>query len=131
LAAARAVLFAQLVNDPGGKRGYGAYKGQTREDAHDEREELFQIIRDLVKWENTNNEEVLEKAHVKIRESSRDAVCNAFAALYTKDDKFSSNTRESSYADRLKKPIQFIRNFSTASMKTGQLWRISREPVVC
>lgn len=35
LAAARAVLFAQLVNDPGGERGWGKYKGQTKEDAKD------------------------------------------------------------------------------------------------
>ncbi len=69
LAAARAVLFAQLVNDPGGMRGYGAYKGQTKEDAQREREKLFKIIRDLVKWENINNEEVLEKARLEIRKS--------------------------------------------------------------
>jgi putative DNA methylase len=69
LATARAILFAQLVNDPGGKRGYGAYKGQTKEDAQKERERLFQIIRDLVKWENTNNEEVLERAREEIRKS--------------------------------------------------------------
>ncbi|MBF0121374.1 MAG: DUF1156 domain-containing protein [Desulfobacterales bacterium] len=69
LAAARAVLFAQLVNDPGGKRGYGAYKWQTKKDAQKERERLFQIIRDLVKWENTNNEEVLKRAREEIRKS--------------------------------------------------------------
>lgn len=69
LAAARAVFFAQLVNDPGGKRGYGKYKGQTKADAQKERERLFQIIRDLVKWENTTNEKVLEKARVEIRKS--------------------------------------------------------------
>ena len=69
LAAARAVLFAQLVNDPGGVRGYGAYAGQTREDAQRERERLFDIIRELVKWENTNNEEVLGKARAEIRRS--------------------------------------------------------------
>jgi putative DNA methylase len=69
LAAARAVLFAQLVNDPGGKRGYGAYKGQTKEEALKERERLFDIIRELVKWENTNNEELLERARAEIRKS--------------------------------------------------------------
>ena len=42
LAAARAVLFAQLVNDPGGKRGFGPYKGQTKEKAQKEREKLSQ-----------------------------------------------------------------------------------------
>jgi len=69
LATARAVLFAQLVNDPGGKRGYGAYKGQTKEEALKERERLFDIIRELVKWENTNNEELLERARAEIRKS--------------------------------------------------------------
>jgi putative DNA methylase len=44
-----------MVNDPGGERGY--YAGKTRAQADAEREELFQIMRDLVKWENTNNEE--------------------------------------------------------------------------
>lgn len=69
LAAARAVLFAQLVNDPGGKRGYGAYKGQTKEQAQKERERLFNVIRDLVKWENINNEEVLKRARDEIVKS--------------------------------------------------------------
>ncbi|MBF0138260.1 MAG: DUF1156 domain-containing protein, partial [Magnetococcales bacterium] len=49
LAAARAVLFAQLVNDPGGEQGYSSGKTKARADA--EREVLFRIIRDLVKWE--------------------------------------------------------------------------------
>ena len=69
LAAARAVLFAQMVNDPGGERGWGAYPGQTKADAQRERDRLFDIIRELVKWENTNNEKVLEKARVEIRKS--------------------------------------------------------------
>ncbi len=69
LATARAVLFAQLVNDPGGERGWGKHAGQTKEDAQRERERLFDILRDLVKWENTNNEKVLEKARAEIRKS--------------------------------------------------------------
>jgi putative DNA methylase len=69
LAVARSVLFAQLVNDPGGKRGYGAYKGQTKEKAQNERERLFDIIRDLIKWENLNNKEVIERACVEIKKS--------------------------------------------------------------
>ncbi|HOY83780.1 MAG TPA: DUF1156 domain-containing protein [Candidatus Syntrophosphaera sp.] len=68
LAAARAVLFAQLVNDPGWDEelqlGY-----KRKADANRKREELFEIIRELVKWENTNNEIVLEKARVEIRKS--------------------------------------------------------------
>ena len=74
LAAARAVLFAQLVNDPGGERGWGAYKGQTKEDARKERERLFGILRELVKWENTNNEKVLEQAREEIRRSWRETM---------------------------------------------------------
>jgi putative DNA methylase len=72
LAAARAVLFAQLVNDPGGERGWGKYPGQTKEDAQKERERLFDIIRDLVKWENTTNEKVLERARKEIKKSWRE-----------------------------------------------------------
>lgn len=70
LAAARAVLFAQMVNDPGGDRGY--YSGKTKAQADAEREELFQIIRELVLWENTNNEEVLNKARRAIWKSWRE-----------------------------------------------------------
>jgi len=69
LAAARAVLFAQLVNDPGGHRGWGSIRGQTKGQAKQERERLFGIIGDLVQWENTNNEEVLERARVEICKS--------------------------------------------------------------
>jgi len=67
LAAARAVIFAQMVNDPGGERGY--FAGMTKAQAAAKREELFSIIEDLVKWENTNNEAVLERARAAIRES--------------------------------------------------------------
>ena len=70
LAAARAVLFAQMVNDPGGERGY--FAGKTRKQADAEREKLFAIIRALVKWENTNNEAVLERARAEIRKSWRE-----------------------------------------------------------
>jgi len=67
LAAARAVIFAQMVNDPGGERGY--FAGMTKAQAAAKREDLFKIIEDLVKWENTNNEAVLERARAAIRES--------------------------------------------------------------
>ena len=70
LAAARAVIFAQMVNDPGGERGY--YAGMTKAQAQIERERLFKIIEDLVLWENTNNEEVLERARAEIRKSWRE-----------------------------------------------------------
>lgn len=70
LAAARAVLFAQLVNDPGYQRELG--HGVNKKKAEIKREKLFQIIRDLVKWENTNNEEVLNRAREAIWESWRE-----------------------------------------------------------
>jgi putative DNA methylase len=72
LAAARAVLFAQLVNDPGYQTGEGFSRGVNKKDAARERERLFKIIRELVKWENTNNEEVLEAARGEIRASWRE-----------------------------------------------------------
>lgn len=74
LAAARAVIFAQMVNDPGYQQGEGFRYGVNKEKAALERERLFKIIEDLVQWENTNNEEVLERARVEIRRSWRE-VC--------------------------------------------------------
>ncbi len=72
LAAARAVLFAQLVNDPGYQTGEGFTRGVNKKDAARERERLFNIIRELVKWENTNNEEVLATAREEIKKSWRE-----------------------------------------------------------
>jgi putative DNA methylase len=69
LAAARAVIFAQMVNDPGFENGNGFQRGLNKKEAEKKREELFQIIRDLVKWENTNNEGVLNRAREAIKES--------------------------------------------------------------
>lgn len=70
LAAARAVIFAQMVNDPGYQRELGY--GVNKKEAEIKREKLFQIIRDLVKWENTNNEEVLQRARDAIWDSWRE-----------------------------------------------------------
>jgi putative DNA methylase len=67
LAAARAVLFAQLVNDPGFERHLN--RGVNKVEAAKERERLFKIIEDLVTWENTNNEEVLSAAKKEIWKS--------------------------------------------------------------
>jgi putative DNA methylase len=72
LAAARAVLFAQMVNDPGYQQGGGFRYGVNKEKAARERERLFKIIEDLVQWENTNNEEVLERARAEILRSWRE-----------------------------------------------------------
>ena len=67
LATARAVIFAQLVDDPSAHPD----RFPTAESWERERERLFGIIRELVRWENTNNEDVLERAREEIRESWR------------------------------------------------------------
>jgi putative DNA methylase len=65
LAAARAVLFAQLVDDPSAHSD----RFPTPESQQAERERLFAIIRDLVKWENSSNETVLAAARKEIWDS--------------------------------------------------------------
>ena len=69
LAAARAVLFAQLVDDPSGRPELFP----TDRDQECERERLFGILRKLVRWESTTDEKVLEAARAEIRESWRRA----------------------------------------------------------
>lgn len=70
LAAARAVIFAQMVNDPGYERHLG--RGVNKEKAALERERLFGIMERLVLWENTNNEDVLREAREEILKSWRE-----------------------------------------------------------
>ena len=67
LATARAVLFSQLVDDPSSRPElFPTEEGQSQE-----RQRLFRIIEELVKWENTTNETVLEQAREEIRRSWR------------------------------------------------------------
>ena len=108
LAAARAVIFAQMVDDPSGyvdvllsdpkkrraaerelkKRlaGHAAKRALARDDAiaepeptleeviaEQERNRLFALLEELVLWENTTNEEMLERARREIRQSWRRA----------------------------------------------------------
>ncbi|MCY4117632.1 MAG: DUF1156 domain-containing protein [Caldilineaceae bacterium] len=67
LAAARAVLFAQLVDDPSGV----PEEFPTEQEQTHGRDRLFKIIEEMVLWENTTNENVLEKARAEIRRSWR------------------------------------------------------------
>ena len=67
LATARAVLFAQMVDDPSSRPELFP----TEEAQSHERQRLFGIIEELVKWENTTNETVLEAAREEIRRSWR------------------------------------------------------------
>lgn len=104
LPACRAILFAQLVDDPSERvdtlladaktrataeaelekqlQGWEERQGDRPEDAVAipkptldevvadlERKRLFAIIEELVKWENSTNEEVLERARAEIRRS--------------------------------------------------------------
>jgi len=67
LAAARAVIFAQMVNDPGYERHLG--RGVNKLEAQKERERLFEILRQLVTWENINDESILKEARAEILKS--------------------------------------------------------------
>ncbi len=104
LAVARAVIFAQMVDDPseyvdtllsdpatkraaqralrqrgmGDDEGSGAGRNNERAElreiaAERERERLFGIVKELVRWENTTNETVLEQARTEIWQSWRRA----------------------------------------------------------
>jgi len=67
LAAARAVIFAQMVDDPSAHPDlFPTEKKQEKE-----RQRLFRIIEDLVLWENTTNEKVLQQARDEIWQSWR------------------------------------------------------------
>ena len=95
LAAARAVLFAQMVDDPSEyvdvllsdpakrraaqrelrRRGGNTDDRRALRDiaAEQERERLFEILRELVLWESTTDEKVLERARTEIWQSWRRA----------------------------------------------------------
>jgi putative DNA methylase len=68
LAACRAVLFAQLVDDPSAH----PEMWPTQEAQDSERQRLFSIIERLVKWENVHNDSVLAEARAEIRRSCGD-----------------------------------------------------------
>lgn len=67
LAACRAVLFASLVDDP------SSHPNQfpTAEAQETERKRLFALIEELVKWENSNNEDILHRAKQEILKSTQ------------------------------------------------------------
>lgn len=66
LAAARAVIWASLVDDPSSH----PEKFPTEEEQNQERQRLFRILEDLVVWENSNNERVLDAAKAEILKST-------------------------------------------------------------
>ena len=79
LAACRAVLFAQMVDDP----SEHPELWDTEELQQAERERLFGLIEELVKWENVNNTELLAKANAEmgrwVMEEGLPAVLDPFA----------------------------------------------------
>jgi putative DNA methylase len=67
LAAARAVIFAQMVDDPSANPDlFPTEKAQEKE-----RQRLFKLIEQLVQWENTTNEDLLAQARAEIWQSWR------------------------------------------------------------
>lgn len=65
LAAARAVLWASLVDDPSAHPD----RFPTEEKRVEERRRLFSILEQLVVWKNSNNAQVLEQARAEIEKS--------------------------------------------------------------
>lgn len=63
LAACRAVLFAQMVDDPSSRSDLFP----TKEAQDKERQRLFSLIEELVRWENVNNEALLQIARAEIK----------------------------------------------------------------
>lgn len=66
LAACRAVLFASLVDDPSSH----PEEFPTEADQDRERQRLFRLLEELVKWENSNNKQLFAAAHKEILKST-------------------------------------------------------------
>lgn len=66
LAAARAVIWSSLVDDPSSHPELFP----TEEEQNRERQRLFKILEDLVVWENSNNKDILDAAKAEILKST-------------------------------------------------------------
>ncbi|MDR1921320.1 MAG: DUF1156 domain-containing protein [Candidatus Adiutrix sp.] len=66
LAAARAVIFSSLVDDPSSH----PEQFPTEAEQSAERQRLFRLIEELVKWENINNQDLLAQAKAEILKST-------------------------------------------------------------
>jgi hypothetical protein len=62
LAACRAVLFASIVDDPSSRPD--AFPTEEEQDV--ERQRLFRIIEELIRWENSQNTDTLSAARAEI-----------------------------------------------------------------
>lgn len=81
LAAARAVIFAQMVDDPSSLPDL--FPSQKAQD--NERQRLFRLIGDLIQWQNTDDDEVARAAMDEIRLAWR-RICTDHAG--ESDDRF-------------------------------------------
>ena len=72
LAAARAVLWSSLVDDPSSRPD----EFPTEEEQKLERKRLFDILERLVVWEGGNDRDVLAEARAEIRASCGDTLPN-------------------------------------------------------
>ena len=76
LAAAKAVLFSQFVNDPSWKWELDnpgqIPPGHLKASWASKRKQLFAIISDLVQWDNLCDDQVLDRARLEIRKSWAD-----------------------------------------------------------
>ncbi len=66
LATCRAVLFASLVDDP----SEHPEEFLTEQDQEQERLRLFRLMEALIRWENSNNQDVLAQAQAEVRKST-------------------------------------------------------------
>ena len=87
LAAARAVIFAQMVDDPSARKDLFPTKASQDK----ERRRLFDLIERLVPWESTTDERILKEAREEIRKSWR-RTCAENAAHPRAAELFDPNT---------------------------------------
>ena len=109
LAACRAVIFTSLVDDPDSDPANRNSDGAVDvEKAHARRMDLFQLIEELVKWENSTNEDVLNRAKAEIAASLASAKVHD-SREWTRDElrcgtlvgEYLSRTAPSESVDRL------------------------------
>jgi putative DNA methylase len=111
LAAARAVIFAQMVDDPSAHPDlFPTEKAQEKE-----RQRLFRIIEDLVLWENTTNEVVLERARAEIWQSWRAACAENVDHPRAKD--YSIGTNSLRFTTRLRAVVRYHLKRSGSGLK--------------
>ena len=107
LAVARAVIFAQMIDDPSSNPDlFPTEKAQEKE-----RQRLFRLIEDLVQWENTTNEAVQQQARDEIWQSWQRTCAEEAGHLQAKD-----------IFDRKKLPLFFDSFAGSGSLPLSAQW---------